>query len=487
MSNSHTLDDWEDVKAPTELQLTEPTTTAPEPDVEGELLPPSLPPPLPREYPVQQIDVIVLDISGSMKSKSSIDIDQTREDCSKIVFHTFVDKMMALEMDHALALVAFGADVTLTQSATREYEKFHDELGRLDANQSRTRLYDAVKYAADVALFSRQQLSKTSAGVAPNVALRVFALTDGEDNASTIAPHDLAAFLFLKDIVLDVFPMACVNSTLRAVCAASGGRCVDVFSVPECVAMFEDEPLLHVRSRVDALKPVAVKSAEELSAFALTLPLPPTPPPTLRPGGTAQPQSQPSFAPSKTASQQVAQAQPTVSRGSEEQKMQTMGISGALLKRVMKELREMQEFQIPTRLCDADDLAWKVLLKGPAASVYEGGNFVLSVTFPRDYPFKPPRVVFLTPVFHCNVNSNGSICLDILKDNWSPALTIAKIVVSLSSMLVDPNANDPLDVVKAQMFRDNRAEYDRLAREFTATHAGDLAKVLADNNITNMV
>eukprot|EP00455_Lapot_gusevi_P049080 TRINITY_DN6889_c0_g1_i2.p1 TRINITY_DN6889_c0_g1~~TRINITY_DN6889_c0_g1_i2.p1 ORF type:complete len:168 (+),score=1.93 TRINITY_DN6889_c0_g1_i2:90-593(+) len=167
--------------------------------------------------------------------------------------------------------------------------------------------------------------------------------------------------------------------------------------------------------------------------------------------------------------------------------MLTMQISSSVLKRVLKELKDMQDCNIPTHLCEADELAWKVLLQGPSASVYEGGNFVLSVTFPRDYPFKPPRVVFLTPVFHCNVNSNGSICLDILKDQWSPALTISKVVASLSSMLVDPNADDPLDVVKAQMFRDNRAEYDRLAREFTAIHAGDLAKVLADNNIVNMM
>lgn len=488
------VDDWEDLQPASQppAAAAAPTTTTNAPshheetqdDAGDEILaPPSLPPALPSKFPVQQIDVIVLDISGSMKSKSSIDPDQTREDCSKIVFHTFVDKMMALEMDHALALVAFGADVSLTQSATREYERFHDELGRLDANQSRTRLYDAIKFAADLALFSRQVLAKNEGGIASNLVLRVFALTDGEDNASTMLPHDLAAFLQQKKIVLDVFPLACVNGTLRAMCAASGGRCVDVFSVEQCVAQFEDETLLHCNSRLEAPEVALVSSAESLADVARMLPPPPTPPSR---GQQGQPQQYTSL-PIATSAQVAAQSRRVVVAGSEESKLQSMrSIGAASLKRIMKELKAMQDDQIAVHLCDTDScVTWKVVIHGPVSSPYEGGTFVLSVTFPSDYPFKPPQVVFLTPMYHCNVNSSGSICLDILKSQWSPALTIPKVVASISSMLTDPNADDPLDCVKAQLFRDNREEYNRQAREFTARHAGDEARVLAENNITH--
>ena len=59
-------------------------------------------------------------------------------------------------------------------------------------------------------------------------------------------------------------------------------------------------------------------------------------------------------------------------------------------------------------------------------SPYSGGVFFLSITFPTDYPFKPPKVSFTTKIYHPNINANGSICLDILRDQWSPALTISK-------------------------------------------------------------
>jgi ubiquitin-protein ligase len=59
-------------------------------------------------------------------------------------------------------------------------------------------------------------------------------------------------------------------------------------------------------------------------------------------------------------------------------------------------------------------------------SPYSGGVFFLAIHFPTDYPFKPPKVNFTTRIYHPNINSNGSICLDILRDQWSPALTISK-------------------------------------------------------------
>ena len=77
-------------------------------------------------------------------------------------------------------------------------------------------------------------------------------------------------------------------------------------------------------------------------------------------------------------------------------------------------------------------------------SPYAGGVFFLSITFPTDYPFKPPKVSFTTKIYHPNINANGSICLDILRDQWSPALTISKVLLSICSMLTDPNPDDPL-------------------------------------------
>lgn len=82
---------------------------------------------------------------------------------------------------------------------------------------------------------------------------------------------------------------------------------------------------------------------------------------------------------------------------------------------------------------------WGSTILGPSDSPYSGGIFFLDVKFSEEYPFKPPKVTFRTRIYHCNINSQGAICLDILKDNWSPALTISKVLLSICSLLTDAN------------------------------------------------
>ena len=85
---------------------------------------------------------------------------------------------------------------------------------------------------------------------------------------------------------------------------------------------------------------------------------------------------------------------------------------------------------------------------GPGDSPYSGGVFFLAIHFPTDYPFKPPKVNFTTRIYHPNINSNGSICLDILRDQWSPALTISKgmllVVPPPSTSLVPCRMSDQI-------------------------------------------
>ncbi|KAH8858828.1 Ubiquitin-conjugating enzyme E2-17 kDa isoform 1 [Schistosoma japonicum] len=108
---------------------------------------------------------------------------------------------------------------------------------------------------------------------------------------------------------------------------------------------------------------------------------------------------------------------------------------------------------------------------GPVDSPYEGGVFFLKIAFPTDYPFKPPKVSFITKIYHPNINSNGSICLDILRGQWSPALTISKVLLSICSLLTDPNADDPLVPDIAKQYKVDREKYDTVAKEWTRKFA----------------
>ncbi|KAG5187570.1 ubiquitin-conjugating enzyme e2-16kda, ubiquitin protein ligase [Tribonema minus] len=144
------------------------------------------------------------------------------------------------------------------------------------------------------------------------------------------------------------------------------------------------------------------------------------------------------------------------------------------LKRINKELQDLGKD--PPANCSAgptgDDLFhWQATIMGPDDSPYAGGVFFLNIHFPADYPFKPPKVNFTTRIYHCNINSNGGICLDILKDQWSPALTISKVLLSICSLLTDPNPDDPLVPEIAQALKSNRTTHDATAREWTAKYA----------------
>jgi ubiquitin-conjugating enzyme E2 D/E len=143
-------------------------------------------------------------------------------------------------------------------------------------------------------------------------------------------------------------------------------------------------------------------------------------------------------------------------------------------KRITKELKDMQK-DAPAN-CSAgpsgeDIFCWSAMILGPADTPYNGGMFNLKIQFPNDYPFKPPKVQFLTKIYHPNINGQGGICLDILKDNWSPALTVSKLLLSICSLLSDPNPADPLMPDIAREYLQNRPLYDANAKEWTRQFA----------------
>ena len=145
------------------------------------------------------------------------------------------------------------------------------------------------------------------------------------------------------------------------------------------------------------------------------------------------------------------------------------------IKRIENELEDIKKnapFNCSAGLINDNDLLkWQATIMGPKDSPYEGGVFYINIEFPNNYPFKPPKVTFLTKIFHCNIASNGEICLDILKDQWSPALTITKVLLSICSLLDDPNPDDPLVLEIAELYKNNKEEHNENARIYTLRYA----------------
>lgn len=143
-------------------------------------------------------------------------------------------------------------------------------------------------------------------------------------------------------------------------------------------------------------------------------------------------------------------------------------------RRLTKELEALK--QEPPENCSAgplkDDIFnWRATIIGPTDTPYYGGIFYLDIHFPTDYPFKPPKMNFITKIYHPNIASTGEICLDIIKDKWSPALNISKVLLSICSLLNDPNPKDPLVPDAANLYLKDRKTYIETAKLWTHQYA----------------
>ncbi|WVQ80710.1 hypothetical protein IAT38_002815 [Cryptococcus sp. DSM 104549] len=151
-----------------------------------------------------------------------------------------------------------------------------------------------------------------------------------------------------------------------------------------------------------------------------------------------------------------------------------LGNPAVATKRIKKEIADLSKENLGSITLTPNEsniLQWRATIPGPVGSPYEGGMFEVDIRVPTDYPFSPPHLHFLTKVYHCNIAQTGAICLDILKNSWSPALSLYKVVLSLSSLLTDPNPADPLVPQIAQEYRSNRKKHDATARDWVKKFA----------------
>ena len=142
--------------------------------------------------------------------------------------------------------------------------------------------------------------------------------------------------------------------------------------------------------------------------------------------------------------------------------------------RIIKETQKLKKDPISGISAEAfsdNPRYFNVIISGPKDSPYEGGKFHLQLYLPEEYPMVPPKCIFMTKIYHPNIDFLGRICLDILKKNWSPALQIRAVLLSIQSLLNDPNTADPLNEKVNDHWLKDRKDAEKTAREWTQKYA----------------
>lgn len=149
-------------------------------------------------------------------------------------------------------------------------------------------------------------------------------------------------------------------------------------------------------------------------------------------------------------------------------------MSSTLPRRIIKETQRLIQEPAPgiSATPSEDNLRYfNVVIAGPTGSPFEGGVFKLELFLTEEYPMAPPKVRFLTKIYHPNIDKLGRICLDILKDKWSPALQIRTVLLSIQALLSAPNPDDPLANDVAEHWKSNEASAIATARDWTKSYA----------------
>ncbi|CAI9734616.1 ubiquitin-conjugating enzyme E2-22 kDa [Octopus vulgaris] len=164
------------------------------------------------------------------------------------------------------------------------------------------------------------------------------------------------------------------------------------------------------------------------------------------------------------------------------------------IKREFREVissEEVEKCRIRVELVNDKYDELKGEIAGPPETPYEGGKFQLEIKIPETYPFNPPKVRFVTRIWHPNISSvTGAVCLDILKDQWAAAMTLRTVLLSLQALLAAAEPDDPQDAVVARQYRERQDVFQKTATHWTNVYASGPNRVcdLEDKvfQLTNM-
>ncbi|KYQ88795.1 hypothetical protein DLAC_10592 [Tieghemostelium lacteum] len=406
---------------------------------------------------IKQLDAIVLDLSASMKDK--IFGEMMRIDFAQACFQTLIDKMISSEYPSACCLVCFGSSVTLQYPITKEFDSFSKNLGKQVADQTSTRLYEAIQLAAKTIV--EKKSNPGTLKLSKKLVSRIFCLTDGQDNSDT-PPFPVYQYLEDNNIIVDSFAIGDTGSRniLSSFTKATGGVCLLFNSVNEGIHLFEKEALLWLEKRKN-FEPFS-KHVANVAQFE------------------------------KMAGTFVLNVETAVDNNVDLKCTNTItttkidSFQGSTYRRIAKEYKDLMVAQsgnsapkFNVYLNESDIKIWKVIIKGPTGTPYDGGHWVISVLFTDSYPSSAPKFTFLTKIYHLNISSDGTLnnCMGFLS-GWSATSTIQNALQSILNLLTTPNVDSPMDSVKCSLYRDNKTEYEIQAKQWKTLYSNSSIQVV---------
>lgn len=365
---------------------------------------------------------------------------------------------------HQIGLLQFDNRVEQLLDVTSRLDRFEAIVDDME-NRGQTAIYSAIVEAACMLEKHFKEDSQTD--------LRVLVLTDGQNNTGASPVEALGAVNKIGAVVDAIIVGDQPDTNLRKIVNATGGECYQIANLGEGFELLEAEGVVSLQARRGGadkppFQPREMVDLSTLCEKAMTK-------------GTAV-QRAPALS-ADLASTSVA----SVTSIADGTVRVTPENNGPAMKRVLMELKQVASGAAAVWMHSGEGVHvfpapdnvffWRVLIEGPPGSPFEGGVFVLNVIIPCDYPFKPPRIMFETSIYHCNVSDSGKICLDILYDRWNPALTVPKCLEAVRIMMKEPDTDNSLRQWIAELTLAHRqsngadGRYVDKARELTRQEA----------------
>ncbi|KAK8884978.1 hypothetical protein M9Y10_044105 [Tritrichomonas musculus] len=434
---------------------------------------------------VKQVIMVNFDESGSM----TCDLDgySCKKGSDKYMrvtiayqyLTTFANRTYGYRIACIQGLISFNNNITLRCPLSPLVPDFEDKGLKKVQPTNVTRLWDSLQRACEELVKFRKDSNNNERFI--NAVSRVLVISDGEDVESKAKVEDVVKELIKNKIIVDSVIVSAEDECkmLCAVCHITGGVCFRPASISEGLSLFELSAFLNYHERKVRSDPV-IPDDRTTTPRKLT-------PDRITAQFMENAKKNATFD-TKIIDSNIAQA-----TSSTVQTLATPAHICAMNKdaiiplprnrRILRELHAAIEICDPKQSLYDPDIKvytykinldrWKVFIKGPEGTPYENKWWYILVTFPELYPIQPPIFRFITIPYHLNVSSEGRICLNIIEKGYISSKHVIDILQEIKELFLLPNADTPIKLETLDTFKNNYAEYERLARKSSQDNAKD--------------